>query len=165
MIISLLVAADEQNVIGLKGRMPWHLPADLRHFRELTMGHCLIMGRKTFDSIGKALPGRTNLVVSRNKGLQLEGARVMEDLKPALDYATTQGEKECFIIGGGTIYLKAMLWADKIYLTRIHDTFEGDTFFPALEESNWKETAHIRHSADEKNPYDYSFCIYERVTR
>lgn len=164
MIVSIIVAADKNWVIGIEGKMPWHLPADMKHFKEITTGHHVIMGRRTFEDIGKPLPNRTNIIISRNKDLKIEGCVVVHDIREALDFAKAAGEKECFVIGGGTIYMSSLLWADKVYLTKIEAVVAGDTYFPPLEETNWKETEHKIYKADEKNEYDFVFSVFERVS-
>lgn len=162
MIVSLVLAVSENGVIGKNNRLPWRLPADMRFFRQLTTGHTVIMGRKTFDSIGKPLKNRRNVVVSRNKELEIEGCEVLHSLGDALKSAI--GEREVFIIGGETIYRKALELniVDKIYLTKVHDDFEGDTFFNLPGEKDWVTESSERHAADEKNAHDYSFITLAR---
>ncbi len=162
MIVSMIVAAAEGNVIGVGNRLPWHLPADLARFKSLTMGHHLIMGRRTWEAIGRPLPGRTSVVVSRREHLELEGAVVVSTIDAALALARKAGDDEAFVIGGGEIYRAAMAQADRIYLTRIHGAFEGDTFFPAIEEGEWSETGSEGFESDSRNPYDYEFVLLER---
>ena len=161
MIISIIVAAAENNVIGKDNRLIWHLPADLKRFKSLTMWHPVIMGRKTYESIGKPLPGRTFIIITRQKDFKAEGCIVTGSLDAALDAASYSDE--VFVIGGEEIFRVALPLADKIYLTKIHQAFEGDTFFTSLDERNWKETERADCSADEKNLYDYSFCVFEKV--
>lgn len=156
-LISLVVAAADNNVIGRDNAMPWHIPEDFRHFKAVTMGKPCIMGRKTFQSIleslGKPLPGRVNIIVSR-KNYQHEGALTCKDLDEAVYQATKTGTDEICIVGGAQIYAQALEIADRIYLTRVHQTPEGDAFFPELG-SEWKETA--RGDRD-----GYSFLTYEK---
>ena len=163
MIVSMVLAASENHVIGKDGDLPWRLPADLRFFKQLTTGHTIIMGRKTFDSIKKPLPNRRNVVITRQKGLEIEGCDVYNSLGEALKSAV--GEEEVFIVGGATIYQKALDLdiADRIYLTVVHDHFEGDTFFEVPKGGKWNEVSRERHAADEKNPYDYTFLVRERI--
>ena len=162
MIISIVVAIGRNNEIGENGNLLCHLPADLKHFKEITSGHTVIMGRKTFQSLPKGpLPNRRNIVISRNVHLKIENAEVY----PSLDHAFIRlvDEREMFIIGGAQIYEQALPIADKIYLTKIHATFpEADVFFPKIDLSIWRETNRETFPADEKNPYVFSFVEYER---
>ena len=162
MIISIITAIGRNNEIGKKGNLLCHLPADLKHFKEITSGHTVIMGRKTFESLPKgSLPNRRNIVISRNIGLKIEGAEVY----PSLDYAFIKliNENEVFIIGGAQIYEQALPIADKLYFTKIHADFqEADAFFPKIDFSVWREISREFFPADEKNPYSFSFLEYER---
>ena len=162
MTLSIIVALSENNVVGINNQMPWHLSADLKRVKALTMGHHLIMGRKTYESIGKPLPGRTNVIITRNKNFQSEGCVIVSSLKEALEKA--KADTEVFIFGGGEIFREAMPTVKKIYMTRIHHHFEGDTHFPELNPNEWKEIARHDFNADEKNNYNYSFIDLERVT-
>jgi len=165
MNISLIVAASENNAIGKGGKLPWHLPDDLRRFKELTMGHPIIMGRKTHESIGRALPNRRNIVITRQKGLILEGCDVVGSLKEALNAAQTpQPLVEVFVIGGGEIYQQALPLANKIYFTRVHAEVNGDTFFPEISKDKWEQVDAERHEADSENPYAFTFLVYEKRT-
>jgi len=157
MIISIIVAVANNNVIGKKNQLVWYLPADLRHFKQLTMGHHIIMGRKTFEAIGKSLPGRTSIIITRQKRYVATDCLVVNSLKEAIKVAKMNNEDEAFIIGGGEIYKLAMNIADKIHLTEIRESFEGDTFFPVIDPSEWKETSRKEFLADEKNKYNYAF--------
>lgn len=156
MNISIIVAAAENNVIGKDNDMPWRLSADLRRFKKLTMGHHIIMGRKTFESIGKPLPGRTSVIITRNKDYKQEGCIVVHSLDEALE---TIKDEEVFIIGGGEIYNMAFEKANKLYLTRVHANPEGDTCIPEVD-NRWKEVEREDFQKDEKNQYDYSFIDY-----
>src|ERR1700694_4333293 len=138
MILSLLVAADEQNLIGKDNHLPWHLPNDLKYFKNLTWGMPIIMGRKTFESIGKPLPGRKNIVITRNPHWQHAGTEAAHSVAEAIDCAETVGAKELFVIGGAEIFRTAWQQAARIYLTRIHHRFEGDVYFPALAAEEWQ---------------------------
>ena len=160
MILSLIVAVSKNNVIGVDNRLLWHMPADLKHFKTTTMGSPVIMGRKTYESIGKPLPGRTNIVVTRNEDFEADGCTVANTLQEAVDLC--EKEKEVFIIGGGEVYKQAIHTADRIYITRIDHLFEGDTHFPEINFSEWKLVKYEKHHADEKNQYEYSFAQYER---
>jgi len=162
MRLSLIVAMSENRVIGRGGQLPWRLSADLRRFKQLTMGHHLIMGRKTWESIGRPLPGRTSLVISRQPDYRVDGAEVVPNLPQAILRA--EGDDEAFVIGGGEIYQQALPLVGRVYLTMIHASVEGDTRFPELAADQWRvlEQSPIQ-SADEKNDHDYSFLIYERI--
>ena len=140
--------------------MPWHLPADLKHFKALTLGKPVIMGRKTFEAIGKPLTERRNIIVTRRLGDSTAGCEVTHSLTDALVLAS--GVPEIMLIGGGELYREALPRAQRIYLTRVHAHFDADTFFPALDPADWRETAHTDHEADERNPYAYSFLTLER---
>ena len=151
---------SSNRVIGRSGTLPWHLPADLRFFKQTTMGHPVIMGRRTYDSVGRPLPGRTNIVISRDPALQRDGVSVVGSLAEALQKA--EDTDEVFVVGGAEIYRQALPLATRIYLTLIHVELEGDTFFPELDETKWKLVSRDDHPADEKNRWDLSFLIYER---
>lgn len=159
-MLSLVVAVGENNEIGKGGKMPWHLPADLKHFKALTLGKPVIMGRKTFEAIGKPLPERRNIVVTRNSGFHAPGCETAASLTDAL--VLVSGTPEVMVIGGGEIYREALLRAQRIYLTRVHARFDADTFFPQLDPADWRETARVDHAADERNSYAYSFIILTR---
>jgi dihydrofolate reductase len=159
-MISIIVAVAENNVIGKDNKLIWHLPKDLKHFKETTTGHYIIQGRKTFESFGKPLPNRTTLIVTRNKNYKAEGCIVVNSLQEALDIAID--EKEVFIIGGGEIYKQAMPIADRIYLTKVHQLFDGDTFFPEIKLKEWAEISRQDFEPDEKNKYSFSIIIYDR---
>ena len=165
MIISLLVAMDEKRGIGKAGKLPWHLSSDVRRFRELTMGHHLIVGRKTFESIGKPLPGRHTIIVTRNSNFNTEGCFVARSVEDAIALARDRGETEVFVIGGAEIYARALEAVDRIYLTEVHAEVDADTFFPEFDRSAWIETQQIYHSTDEKNQYSFMFKVLERASR
>ena len=161
MTVSIIVAVSDNGVIGRDGGLPWHLPADLKRFKRLTSGHHMIMGRRTWDSIGRRpLPGRPTIVVSRDPGFVAEGAQVARSLSQALELAA--GADEVFIAGGEAIYRAALPVADRIYLTRVHACFDGDTHFPAFDANDWQVVVEERHEPDEKNPYAHTFLVYER---
>lgn len=160
MLISLIVATDENDAIGNQNQLLCHLPADLKYFKQTTSGHHIVMGRKTYESIGKPLPNRVNIVLSANPDLRLEGCEVVSSLMEAIDLAKHAGETELFITGGGTIYNQALGMAHRVYLTRIHHTFEADTYFPKLGHA-WRLVKQEHHIADEKNAYAYTFELYE----
>lgn len=159
-VVSLICAASGNGVIGNKSKLPWHLPADLKRFKQLTMGRPILMGRKTFESIGKLLPGRTNIIVSRQKDLKICGGLTAGSMEEAL--RLTQDAEEVFVIGGAEIFKQALLFADKIYLTLIHHDFEGDTRMFDIDSSAWQETSREDFQPDGDNKYPYSFLIYER---
>ena len=166
MIVSLIVAVSENGVIGKDNDLIWHLPKDMRFFKETTMGHHVIMGRKNFESIPhkyRPLPDRTNIVITRQSEYKAEGCIVVDSVEAALEIAKNNGDIEPFIIGGGQIYRIALEenLVDKIYLTKVHHFFEGDTFFPKLS-SDWKETNKTENKADEKHKYNYDFITLER---
>jgi dihydrofolate reductase len=161
-IVSLLVAMDERRGIGIENRLPWRLSADLRQFKALTMGHHLIMGRKTFESIGRPLPGRTSIVVTRNPAFLPKGCLLANSLESALDLARARGEDEAFVIGGGQIFARALPFADRIYLTQVHATGKADVFFPEFSLEDWVELNSYEHPADEKNEHAFTFRLLER---
>ncbi|HYH55692.1 MAG TPA: dihydrofolate reductase [Anseongella sp.] len=161
MSLSILAAKAENNVIGKDNRLIWRLPADMKHFRELSMGGTVIMGRKTFESIGKALSGRKNIVISRQQNYRAPGCETVHSLGEAIE--ASRQEENVFIIGGGEIYRQALALAGTLYITEVHGHFEGDTFFPDIDQNIWTETFREDHQADDKNPYDYSFVTYQRM--
>ncbi|HET7568993.1 MAG TPA: dihydrofolate reductase [Gammaproteobacteria bacterium] len=158
--IALVVAMGAEREIGHDGRMPWHLPADLKHFKAVTIGHTVLMGRRTFESIGRPLPGRDNFVVSRDVGFQPEGCTVFASIDLALAAAPADGM--LMVIGGATLYEVLLPRAQRIYLTRINASFPADTWFPKLDDDEWREVECEEHGPDEKNSYRYSFITLER---
>ena len=158
--ITIIAAAAENNVIGKNNNLIWHLSDDLKHFKSLTKGHHVIMGRKTFESIPKALPNRTNVVITRQKNYFAEGAIVVNSIESAL--AICLDDNRPFIIGGGEIYRQAMALADCIELTRVHENFEGDTFFPNIDNVVWQEVWRENHDKDDKHNYAFSFIRYKK---
>jgi dihydrofolate reductase len=156
-IKSIIVATSVNYVIGYQGRMPWHMPADLQHFRRLTYGHWLIVGRKTFEGLPTDLPGRKIIVLSQDPHYQAKNCRVATHFETALEQASKDGETEIFIAGGGLIYKQALPWADKIYWTLIKTEVMGDTFFPMLEEGCWREISRQSYPADKAHGYEYDF--------
>ncbi|MDR1745679.1 MAG: dihydrofolate reductase [Tannerella sp.] len=161
-LISIIVATDERRAIGKNGKLLWHLPGDLKYFKSVTNGHTVIMGRKTFDSLPNgALPGRKNIVISRNPDLRYENCMICGTVEEAL--AACDGEQEIFILGGESIYRQTLPLADKLYLTLVHAQFpDADHYFPAITASEWEETGRTKCPADEKNPYSHSFLTYIR---
>jgi len=162
--LSIIVATAEQGVIGKDNQLIWHLPEDLKMFRRLTTGHVIIMGRKTFESIGKPLPNRTSIIISRNTHYQVEGCFVVSSLEEAVEKAKEIETEEAFIIGGAQIYALALDIADTVYLTQVHHNFEGDAFFPILDTNIWIEKERKSFSPDEKNAYAFDFVTLEKRT-
>ena len=163
MILSIIAALTTNNVIGRDNGLPWRQSTDLKRLKNLTMGHHMIMGRKTWDSVGKALPGRTSVVITRREDFQAEGAIVVQSLEEAIELVEKSGDDEPFIAGGAEIFQQSMHRADRMYLTRIHVELEGDTFFPDFDDvTEWRLTDSEHFEADEKNQYPYSFLTYER---
>lgn len=161
-MINVIVAKASNNVIGAKNDLIWHLPNDLKHFKNLTSGHPIIMGRKTFESLGRPLPNRTNIVVTRDKDWQAENIEKEFSLEKAIESAKKIHE-DIYIIGGGNIYKQAMEFADVLYITEVHHEFEGDTYFPEIDEEIWEEVARENFMKDEKHPYAYSYVTYKRI--
>ena len=163
MRVSTIVGMGNKREIGKGNDIPWYLPADLEYFKKITTGHPIIMGRKCFESIGKPLPNRTNIIVSRNPEFYMEGCILVHSLGAALAVAQDTGAEEAFIIGGGEIYLKGLPLSTKLYLTEIDISVEdADVFFPEINPAHWKESSAIAHQKDAKNPYDYTFRVLER---
>ncbi|MEO5572471.1 MAG: dihydrofolate reductase [Bacteroidia bacterium] len=158
-MISIIVAIGENRVIGKDNQLIWHLPTDLKRFKQITLGHCVIMGRKTFESMNKALPGRTNVIITRQKDYVKENCLVTDSLEHAIELCKDDDD-EVFIIGGGEIFKEAIRLTDKIYLTQVHHSFEGDVFFPYLNRGEWKIALREDHKADEKHKYNFSFIDY-----
>jgi dihydrofolate reductase len=164
MIISLIFAADSNHLIGVKNKLPWYLPADLKYFKKITIGNPVIMGRKTYESMGKPLPERRNIIITRNKKFNAEGCEVVGSINEAIDLckATEADNPEIFIIGGAEVFKTALPLCCKIYLTHIHHKFEGDTHLPAIDFKKWRLLSLQPHKADEQNKFDYSFLVFER---
>ena len=162
MILSLLVAADENNVIGKDNKLPWHLPNDLRYFKNLTWAMPILMGRKTFESIGKPLPGRKSIVITRNPEWNHDGVTVVHSVDAALAAAQKEDVKEIFVIGGAAIFREAFPVARRIYLTRIHHNFDGDVYFQELSPQEWTLVKETHCSPDEKNAFAHTFQVWER---
>ncbi len=160
MIVSIVVAIAQNNAIGKNNKLLWHLPADLKHFKQITSGHTIIMGRKTYDSIGRPLPNRRNIVITRNTGLAIEGAEVVTTLDDAL--ALCDNDEEVFIVGGAQIYEQALAKTDRIHLTTVHQNYDADTFFPEIDKQVWKVINSEDHAPDEKNVVAYTFSTLER---
>lgn len=160
-MITLVVAKNEKNVIGDDNQLIWHLPSDLKHFKEITTGHPILMGRKTFDSIGKPLPNRLNIVITRNRTWQADGVEVAHSLEEAVETGL-KAAPNIFIIGGGKIFEESMEIADAIELTEIYNQLDGDALFPEINTEIWEEVSRQDYKKDEKNQFDYSFIRYEK---
>ncbi len=163
MIISQIVAVAENGAIGKDNDLPWRLPADLKFFKQTTLGHHMVTGRKNYESIGRPLPGRTTIILSRNPDYAVEGCEVFQNLDEAIEIAQRNGEEELFIIGGAQIYLESLPVTQKIYMTEVETSVpDADTFYPELDITEWEEVSRERHLANEKNPFAYSFVVFER---
>ncbi|WP_417582352.1 dihydrofolate reductase [Nitrincola sp.] len=169
MLLSIIVAQSQNRVIGVNNKLPWYLPEDLKYFKRITQGKPIIMGRKTYESIGRPLPGRTNIVITRDSAYQVPGIKVVHTLEQALELAEQQslvdGSEEALVIGGSEIYALTLPQADRLYLTQVHAQIDGDAFFPELDKHQWQEMLRQDFSADGPNPYDYSFIVYQRADR
>lgn len=161
MRLNLIVAMAKNRVIGIANKMPWHLPADFAWFKRSTIGHPIIMGRKTFESIGKPLPGRRNLVISRNAHWHADGCEVLSSLTAVIDQC--RENENVFVIGGATLYNEALPLADTIYLTEVDASPAGDTWFPLLDSRDWKERSREHHAADDKNAFAMDFVVVDRI--
>lgn len=161
MKLSLIVAMATNRTIGINKQMPWHLSADLKQFKKITMGHPIIMGRKTFESIGRPLPGRQNIVISRDISYQQEGCLVFNDLDAAVQHCADQ--EEVFVIGGATLYAVTLERADRLYITQINQAFEGDTWFPEIDAADWREVTREDINDDASVDFKYSFISYDRI--
>jgi dihydrofolate reductase len=161
MIVSLIVAMTDQRVIGIENRLPWHLPGDMQWFRRHTLGKPVIMGRKTYESIGRALPERTNIVISRDADYRAEGCTVVRSPEEAL--AAAGDVPEVMVMGGASIYAHFLAQADRLYLTLVHAAIDGDAFFPEFDQSAWREVEREERAPDQTNPYPYSFTVRERI--
>ena len=159
-MLTIIAAIANNNALGKDNQLIWHLPADLKRFKQVTLGHHIIMGRKTFESLGKPLPNRTTIIITRNKNYMVEGCIVVNSLEEAIKSAQT--DENPFILGGAEIYKQAMTVADALDLTFVHHAFNADAFFPEIDYNTWKETYREDLKADEKNKYDYSFVKYLR---
>lgn len=162
-MLSIIVAKAKNHIIGKENKLIWHLPEDLKHFKNLTTAHTIIMGRKTFESLGRVLPNRKHIVFSQNPDFKVqdENVEVVHSLLQIQELI--EKKEEAFVIGGAMIYHLLMPYVTKMYVTEINEEFEGDTFFPKIDPAIWKETSREKGIKDEKNPYDYDFVIYERV--
>jgi dihydrofolate reductase len=160
-MISFLVAMGKNKVIGKDNQLPWHLPEDLKYFKRVTMGHPIAMGRKTHESIGRILPGRENIVITRQPDYRCDGCSVFYSVEEFVKESRKRDE-EIFVIGGAEIFKETFAFADRLYITHIDEEFKGDTYFPEFDLSQWENTSSEQGKRDEKNPYDYEFRIYDR---
>ncbi len=167
MKLAVIVAQSENRVIGRNNKLPWHLPEDLKYFKSVTMGKAIIMGRKTYDSIGRPLPGRTNIVVTRDPDYCVEGVEIVYSLEAAIDKAEAlsliNGNDEALVIGGSQLYQQALSKADRLYLTQVHHQVCGDAYFPEVLASEWQQVGRHDFEADDRNPYNYSFLVLDRL--
>ena len=161
MQVSIIVAMDRNRVIGKNDNLPWHISSDLQNFKKITMGNPIVMGRKTHESIGRPLPGRENIILTRDRNYQVEGCIVLQSLDDVFEHC--KDTDEIMITGGSEIYQQSLEYASRLYLTEVHTEVEGDTFFPEFDRSEWKEISRENFKADEKNEFDYSFVILERI--
>lgn len=162
MIVALVAARSENNVIGTGSEIPWHLPADLSFFKQLTTGHTIVMGRKTFATLAKPLPNRRTIVVTRSRAYRKAGIDIAHSLETAFDLADPSDGEEVFIVGGEEIYRMALPYAQRMYLTRVHTIVPGDVFFPEFSDDEWDLTESVRHTADERHEFDYTFELWEK---
>lgn len=161
-MVTIIAAIAENNALGKDNQLIWHLPSDLKRFKKTTLNHAVIMGRKTYESLGKPLPNRTNIVITRDKNYKAKGCVVVNSIKEALEYVAKEDENP-FILGGAEIYRQAMPYTDKLDITFVHHKFEADVFFPEIDKTIWKETSREKIKADENHKYDYSFVTFERI--
>ncbi|MEH6568475.1 MAG: dihydrofolate reductase [Halioglobus sp.] len=166
MRLCLIAAVAENGVVGNNNALPWHLPGELAYFKRQTLGKPIVMGRKTFESIGRPLPGRTNIVVSRNKSYAPEGVEVVDSLESSLTLAAgiarTDGQEDLMVIGGAAIYAAALPLAERLYITEVHAEVEGDAYFPEVDWRQWREVSRQRNAAPESDGYDFSFVVFQR---
>lgn len=164
MRLSLIVAVAENGAIGANNALPWDLPRDMQHFREMTSGHAVIMGQRTYTSIGRPLPRRLNIVVSSSPGLSIDGCTVVGSPEQAIEVARAAGETEAFVIGGAKVYAQMLPLVDRVYFTRVHTApTDADTFFPTFPTPGWQEVSREEHPVDEKNEFALTFLVYERI--
>ena len=165
MTLSIVAALGRNRAIGYQNTLPWRLPADLQHFKQLTMGHHMLMGRKTFESIGRPLPGRTSIIITRQPDYQAEGCLIAHSLAEAIALAQARGEQEAFVIGGADIYAQALPLTDRMYLTWVEAEPEADAFFPVFEDSEWETSEEVNFAAAEKHQYAMKFVTLKRRPR
>lgn len=162
-ILSIIVAVAENGVIGKNNELPWRLPRETAFFKETTMGHHMVTGRKNYESIGRPLPGRTMIIATRDSEFTAPGSLLADSIEEAIQLAMELEKEEVFIIGGGEIYRQTLHLVDRLYITKIHESFDGDVFFPQINESQWKEVRSQLILADEKHKYSFTFYVYERI--
>ncbi|WP_217585479.1 dihydrofolate reductase [Lentibacillus saliphilus] len=162
-MISLLVAMDQNHVIGFENDLPWHLPADLQFFKQKTTGHTIVMGRKTYESIGKALPNRKNVVLTRQSLEAIDNVTVIHDIALIKEWHDANPDEEIFVIGGGHVFEQILPIAHRMYITEIESSFKGDTYFPKFCKETWQVTSKVKGDKNEDNPYDYCFIQYDRL--
>lgn len=162
-MLSLIVAHDKNRVIGSNNQLPWHLPSDLAYFKHTTMNSMVVMGRKTYESIGKLLPGRSNVILTRQKDYRVDGAYVINNINSLL--SCKEGVGNCFIIGGEEVFKQSLPFIDRLYITYIDHSFEGDTYFPEINFDEWKLISEEKGVKDKKNPYDYFYRVYSRARK
>ncbi|HLS23961.1 MAG TPA: dihydrofolate reductase [Pseudogracilibacillus sp.] len=161
-MLAFIVAMDKNRVIGYKNDMPWHLPKDLQYFKERTTGHTIVMGRKTFESLGRVLPNRKHVVLTRTEANFPEEVTVLHSITSLLDYIEERKDEKIFIIGGGNLFSQMLPYVDRMYITEIDEVFEGDVYFPEFDKDEWKIISKEKGPKDQKNPYDYYYIVYER---
>ena len=162
-MLSIIVAIANENVIGKDNKLIWHLPEDLKRFKEITSGHKIIMGRKTFESLGRVLPNRKHIILCNDMKMDVdnENVEILDDISKLDKYINS--DEECFVIGGATIYKLLMPYANKMYITKINENFEGDVWFPEIKEETWKEISREKGIKNDENPYDYEYITFERI--
>ena len=165
MKISIIVAVDENNLIGKRNSLPWHLPADLKHFKQTTMGHHILFGQTTFGSIGRPLPGRTTMILTNDPKFKQENCVIVHSPQEAIDHAKNKKEEELFVCGGAMVYRSFLPLADKIYMTQIHHKFEGDVYFPEWNKDEWKETSRKHFKMNKENKYDFDVAVYSKISQ
>lgn len=164
-MLSYIVAMDENRVIGKDNDLPWYLPNDLQFFKKTTTGHTIIMGRKTFDSLGRVLPNRKHVVLTRTKQKYPDEVMVVHTMEDIIKYADNHAEEELFVIGGGNLFSQLLAHADRLYVTEIHESFAGDVHFPEIDTNIWKEVSRIKGEQDEKNKYAHDYVTYDRISK
>ncbi len=163
-MISLIVAMGENRLIGKDNQLPWHLPQDLAYFKRMTMNHKIVMGRKTYESIGRPLPGRENIILTRDHSYKMDGCKVLHSIEEILELSKNTDEK-IFVIGGAEIFKEILPYSDRLYMTHIHHNFEGDTFFPQLKDTDWETVSVESGIKDMKNPYEFDFVVYQKINK
>lgn len=163
MIISQIVAISANFVIAKNNKLPWDLPADMEYFKNVTWGHHVLMGRKNYEAEGKLLEGRINIIITRKSNYNVPGAYIFSNVEDGIDAARKAGEKELFVVGGGQIYRQTLKYTDRLYLTVIHNEFQGDTFYKEFQNEHWETISQITYKADQKNPIDHTYYVMEKI--